>query len=61
VNSYENCQTCSSRGLRASFDGGVTYSYHCTAEVVVFTDGSKRVIKACPDFENVSRHKHGVR
>lgn len=61
MNPYTHCQTCTSKGLQATFDGGVTYSYHCTAEVVVFDNGTRRVIKPCPDFENVSRHKHKVR
>jgi hypothetical protein len=47
---YGVCHTCGERGLVGPFEGGMVYSYHCTAEVVVTSDGKMTVIKRCPDL-----------
>lgn len=52
---YAMCGTCGERGDGVPFEGGVTYSYACTAEVVVMSDGKERVIKKCPDLGSVGR------
>lgn len=49
------CPTCGEPGVAFPFEGGVTHSYHCTAEIVVPVSGKAVTIKACPDLGRVAR------
>jgi hypothetical protein len=48
------CATCGARADVVVFEGGVVYSYSCTAEVVVLKpSGVRRTVKVCPDIDKV--------
>jgi hypothetical protein len=55
VPAYENCPTCAERGVAVPIEGGVVYSFPCTAEIVILHSGKEIVTKACPDFGRTAR------
>ena len=53
TSSRNACRTCGEKCWNTSSDdhGNTVYAYSCTAEIVVDSRDSERVIKSCPDIE----------
>jgi hypothetical protein len=56
---YDVCHTCGERGRCVPFEGGKVWSYACTAEIVVTDQGQATTIKACPDWNRMSKVRGG--